>query len=104
MNETELRRKQLLEETRRRYSENKIPPAVHPRYTSIYSNLYRGEEEHQKGTGSFGVRLLLATILFAAFLAMDSQKVKVAEVDSRRIITEIKKNADLENFQSPLLK
>lgn len=81
MNETELRRKRLLEETRRRYAETRIPPAVHPRYSSVYSNLYRGSVENERESGSFGIRLVLAIVLFAAFIAMDDQKVTVANVD-----------------------
>lgn len=91
MNEAEKRRKRLLEETRRKYSETRIPPAVHPRYNTIYSDLYRSGEEKTGGAGGLGVRLVVAVLLFAAFIAMDDQKVKVASVDSSRIVTEIEK-------------
>ena len=34
MNETEKRRKELLEQTRKKYSNSNINPAVHPRYSA----------------------------------------------------------------------
>lgn len=94
MNETEMRRKRLLEETRRRYGETRVPPAVHPRYSSVYSNLYRSGAEEVRDSGTFGVRLVLAIVLFAAFIALDDQKIKVANVDSKSIIAEIERNFD----------
>lgn len=90
MTDTERRRKRLLEETRRKYSEERIPPAVHPRYSAIYSDLYYDEEENGK-SGSFGVRLFLAVLLFAAFIALDNRGENIAKVDSRQIVEEIKK-------------
>lgn len=51
MNETERRRKQLLEETRRKYVDSRTPPAVHPRYEAIYSDLY--EENSTRNDGFF---------------------------------------------------
>lgn len=90
MNETEKRRRQLLEETRRRYGDRRVVPAVHPRYSSIYSELYRDEEEWEP-SGGFGLRLFIAVLLFAGFIAMDSGKAVVANVDSKRIVSEIQK-------------
>lgn len=91
MNETEKRRKQLLEETRRRYSESGIFPAVHPRYGSVYANLYANEDEEYRMSRSLGFRFIIAIMLFSVFIAMDEQKVQIADVDSKRIVTEIQK-------------
>lgn len=90
MNETEKRRRQLLEETRRRYGDMRVIPAVHPRYRGIYSELYRDEEAPEK-MGGFGIRLMCAVLLFAGFIAIDSGRVTVARVDSKRIVNEIQK-------------
>ena len=49
MNETEKRRRQLLEETRRKYGDTRTPPAVHPRYGAIYSDLYEGKQAQNDG-------------------------------------------------------
>lgn len=91
MNETEKRRKQLLEETRRRYGDSRVPPAIHPRYGGVYTNLYGNENEEAGMPRSFGVRLMIAIVLFSAFIAMEDQKVKVANVSSERIVSEIEK-------------
>lgn len=91
MNDTEKRRRQLLEETRRRYGDTRVPPAIHPRYGSIYSELYRSGEERAGISGTFGIRFIIAVMMFAAFIAMDNQKMKIASVDSKRIVTEIEK-------------
>ena len=60
MNDPERRRRQLLEETRERYSDRFVPPAVHPRYGSSYRKLY-GEEEIE-GVSTFGVRAFFLSI------------------------------------------
>ena len=61
MNETERRRKQLLEETRRKYVDSRTPPAVHPRYEAIYSDLY---EENSTRNDGFFFRTVIAVLLF----------------------------------------
>ena len=73
MTESEKRREELLRRARTIYSDKKIPPAVHPRYQSFYTKLYDTQEEHEM-TGShstFGVRMFIAILLFALFVAMD---------------------------------
>ena len=72
MNDSEKRRRQLLEETRSLYSDRNSPPAVHPRYKFAYARLYGSEDEMAPGT--FGLRLFLCFMLFAAFVAMDNNK------------------------------
>ena len=46
MNESELRRRELLRQTRRLYNDHNEIPAVHPRYGSICSSLYGDGQEH----------------------------------------------------------
>ena len=75
MNDSEKRRRQLLEETRSLYSDRNSPPAVHPRYKFAYARLYGDEEEMAPGT--FGLRLFLCFMLFAAFVAMDNNGITV---------------------------
>ena len=79
MNESEKRRKQLLEETRSLYSDWRTPPAVHPRYRAAYGKLYKREEDQEEMPGTFGLRALLCFLLFAAFVAMDQQGGKILE-------------------------
>ena len=40
MNDSELRRRELLKQTRRLYQDSAAIPAVHPRYGHIYHELY----------------------------------------------------------------
>lgn len=92
-NDSERRRRELLEQTRQRYSDRFTPPAVHPRYSSSYNRLY-GEE----GAGSestFGARVFLCLLLFVAFVTMDMKKQEVFHVDSQRIVNEITTDLDV---------
>lgn len=93
MNDSEKRRRELLERTRELYSDCGEPPAVHPRYRSFYQQIYPGDEETPSGT--FGVRVFLCLLLFAAFVAMDTGKQKIWNVDSNRIVQEITTDMDV---------
>ena len=87
MNDSEKRRKQLLNQTRNLYSDHRIPPAVHPRYANTYASLYGEEEDEVPGT--FGLRTILCILLFAAFVTMDYQGEKIADVSSSQIVNVI---------------
>lgn len=93
MNQSEEYRKELLDHARNLYSDKRTPPAVHPRYGSVYSEFY-GEPEEK--TGTFGLRLMLAMLLFAAFITMDYQQMKVVNVSSAQIVGAIGQQADME--------
>ncbi|WP_461810913.1 hypothetical protein [Faecalimonas sp.] len=86
MNEVERRRRQLLEETRKKYGDSRIVPAIHPRYGSIYSELY--EEKSERSSGLL-LRIIIAILLFVLFIVMDYSGEKVATVDSKRIVKAI---------------
>ena len=52
-------------------------PAVHPRYANAYHYLYgKSQEDINEDTkgGTFGIRLFLCALMFAAFLTMDKTK------------------------------
>lgn len=93
VNDSEKRRRQLLEETRERYSDSYYLPAVHPRYRSVYRHLYRSEEEDEQST--FGVRFLICLLLFAAFVTMDAKDEEVFHIDSQRIVHEVQRQIDV---------
>lgn len=86
------RRKELLEETRRMYGRAKTPPAVHPRYRAVYSELYPESGEGRQQGGSFGIRLFTAVLLFALFLSAEEQKFTVWNVNSTDIVAAIEKD------------
>ena len=48
MNDSEMRRRELLRQTRRLYDDKREIPAVHPRYGRIYHNLYENNTEEQE--------------------------------------------------------
>lgn len=95
MNESEKRRRELLEETRRRYSDSRMPPAVHPRYSAVYSQLYR-EEGRTETDRSLGLRFFLAVLLFVLFLAADRDSFAAKRADTGRIAARIEQPADSE--------
>ena len=98
MNQSEKRRKELLESTRALYRDSRIPPAVHPRYGNVYSDLY-GEEAP---AGSLGLRVVLCCILFAAFVMMDYKDVKIAQVSSQMVTQTIESDSDLAEVRKDL--
>lgn len=92
MNDTELRRKELLESARSLYSEKYNPPLVHPRYTNVYSER-KGYEEQ---SGTFGVRVLLCCIILTLFVIADNKGLKIMSVDSNQIINAVEDSKLLE--------
>lgn len=89
MNPSEKRRKELLERTRNLYTDSRIPPAVHPRYHSLYGQLY-GTEEEEETVSTFGIRAFICFLLLAAFITMDRQDKKLFEtIGSKQIVQEI---------------
>lgn len=94
MNEAEKRRKQLLEQTRARYSEQRMPPAVHPRYGAVYNQLYGQDEEMKVST--LGVRTFLCVLLFTMFVAMDYKEEEVLNINSSKIIEVISTDLDVQ--------
>ena len=93
INDVEKRRLQLLQETRKNYSDKYSPPAVHPRFQSTYDSLYRERQNEQKEEqGTFFVRAVIAVLLFALFFLMDYSKEKIGTVDSQIVIHEVQRN------------
>ena len=82
MNDPEMRRRELLRQTKRLYDERKDIPAVHPRYGRIYHELYHKEAGQQDQTGgSFYLRLVIGILCFISFVYMDQSNAGVAEVE-----------------------
>ena len=97
MNDSELRRRELLRQTRKLYDDRRDIPAVHPRYGRIYHNLYQEQAEDQEPSGStFYIRLVIGILLFVCFVYMDQSKAGIAEVNSTAIVDQIEKDVDAE--------
>ncbi len=99
MNDSEMRRRELLRQTRRLYDEKQELPAVHPRYGNIYHSLYDGDDEVPSG-GSFYIRLVIGILCFVCFVYMDQSKVSVAEVSSSTIVEQIEKDMDTDTIKA----
>lgn len=93
MNDSEIRRRKLLEQTRELYHDRRGVPAVHPRYKSAYSQIY--EDETAVQTGTFGIRLFICILLFACFVSFDKNNTEFREVNSSRIVEEISGDLDI---------
>lgn len=76
------------------YNERRPIPAVHPRYGTAYRQLYE-DEQAAAAPGTFGLRVFLCLLLFAAFVAMDKNGSEVISVDSSRIVKEITYDLDV---------
>ena len=95
MNDSELRRRELLRQARRRYDDNRASPAVHPRSGRIYHNLYEDNTEEQESSGgTFYIRLVIGILCFVCFVYMDQSKAEIAQVNSTAIVHQIEKDMD----------
>lgn len=98
MNESERRRKQLLEEARSLYSDKHDPPAIHPRYQSFYTKLYGKEEGEEDETSTFAIRGFICILLFCVFVVADYKGADFAKVDSKKVVQEIEYQIDLKKI------
>ena len=100
MNDSEMRRRELLRQTRKLYNERQDIPAVHPRYGRIYHNLYgAGDDGAEQVKGSFYLRLVIGILCFICFVYMDQSKAEVAQVNSTTIVNQIEKTVDDETVK-----
>ena len=109
MNESELRRRELLRQTRKLYNDHNELPAVHPRYGRICSSLYGdGQTDRQPETApasSFPIRLVIGILCFAFYIWLDQSGTEVAQVSSSVIAEQIGQDMDadalIETLASP---
>ena len=90
MNETEKRRKKLLEQTRNLYQDEKLNPAVHPRYKAAYNRIYPEQSYGYKGTT--GIRIIICFLLFFAYISMGVKDTVFFEMDNMQIRNKIMHN------------
>ena len=106
--ESEVRRRRLWEENRRRQrNTGMITPAIHPRYGRLYRELYPDGLEQSAGNGaedldkkensrgSCTTRLILSTFLFLVFLYVSQNSVELQGISSHEIIEKIQENHDI---------
>ncbi len=87
MTETEKRRTELLNQTRQLYSDKYAPPAVHPRYSSVYKSLYQQEPQKSR-RGSLKITVLILVLLIGAFVIVKEDKMD----EVKTVIYEIKED------------
>ena len=96
--ESEVRRRRLWEENRRRQrNTGMITPAIHPRY-GLEQSAGNGAEDLDKkenSRGSFTTRLILSTFLFLVFLYVSQNSVELQGISSHEIIEKIQENHDI---------
>lgn len=97
MTETERRRAELLEYTRKLYSDRYTPPAVHPRFHTTYQSLYGKNEEMEEKGGTFSIRMVVAILLFGLFVAASKSDYQT-EMVVQGIEQELKTFVDLSMF------
>lgn len=99
MNESEMRRRELLKQTRRLYNDHHEIPAVHPRYGRIYSNLYGNEHPGTRQTetsgNSFYIRLVIGILCFVFYVYLDQTQAEIAQVSSTVIAEHIGQDTDM---------
>ena len=106
--ESEVRRRRLWEENRRRQrNTGMITPAIHPRYGRLCREVFcslvefgkrNGAEDLDKkenSRGSFTTRLILSTFLFLVFLYVSQNSVELQGISSHEIIEKIQENHDI---------
>lgn len=101
MNDSEKRRQQLLQETRKLYSEKGMMPAVHPRYEAAYHKLY-GNDGAAVPKGTFVIRLLLCVFFFVLFITVDRQNETILSAGSNEILNQIRQDMNLEGIWNRL--
>lgn len=90
VNDTERRRKKLLEQTRNLYQEDIRNPAIHPRYRASYYRLYPEEKGYQKGT--LGIRCVICILAFAAYIMAQTSGIPIGEMEEMQVRETITQN------------
>ena len=74
---------------------------IEGRYHYLYGKSQEDINEDTKG-GTFGIRLFLCALMFAAFLTIDKQKQEVFHMSSSDIANEITKDTDIQEIWKSL--
>lgn len=91
------RRRELLRQSKRMLSSAENVPAVHPRYGSLYNELYGEKQEQPKS--SLYIRSAIAMICFVCYIWMAREDVTVANVNSTKIVNQIEQQMDMETVK-----
>ncbi len=95
MTEAELRRVELLAQTRNTYKERGNIPAIHPRYRSVYNEVYGSTETPSKDGVSF--RLAIALFIFVVYAMISYKEFSVGGLNSDMVVEAISTNIEVVN-------
>lgn len=98
MNESELRRKELLAQMRNSNLISHEFPAIHPKYGNLYRNLY-SQNERPQPKNSFLLRFCLSSVCFLMYISIASADSDIAEVYCSQITSCIQTPFDYEEIQ-----
>lgn len=101
MTETEKRRSSLLEQTRKIYSDQYTPPAIHPRFKGAYQSIYKNENmvKREGVKSTFSIRMVIAVLLFGLFAMASYNEVRGTEKVVAEIQRELVGLVDLSLFR-----
>lgn len=96
MKDSQLRRQELLVQTRKLYSDKGKIPAVHPRYGTFGMNTDLKEKNVDNNQLSFfKFRLLLAVLLMIIYAGVDYTDTIIAGYTSEDVIEAVSQNVDV---------
>ncbi len=93
MTDTELRRIELLAQTRNSHKNYETTPLVHPRYGLGQQS---SEYSQKKTNGSFSLRLTLALFLFVVYAMISYKEYSIGDLDSQDIVEAVSLDIELE--------
>ncbi len=95
MTEAELRRVELLAQTRSTYKERGNIPAIHPRYRSVYNEVYGDNATSSKDGVSF--RLAIALFIFVVYAMISYKEYSFGEFNNETIVEAISTDIEVVN-------
>lgn len=98
MNESEKRRRDLLDEARYMNRDRNGLPAIHPRYRNAYSKLYSDTDSKigGEGAGTLGIRVFICLLLFGLYVAADHENFSFGKVDAVSVVKQIEHQTDIQ--------
>lgn len=95
MTEAQQRRQELLNQTRKLYSDKGTVPAVHPRYGNFGINSNNSKIEENEKISSFRMRVIAAILLFLIYAGLDYSGSTLMEFTSEDIVNVVSNHIDV---------
>lgn len=94
MTESEARRAELVQQTRRYYREQGNLPIIHPRYGTYFP----GKEKRGSGN-TFFLRLTVSVVCFLCYMWMSHDQIQMGNVTTDTIVEQIEAPMDFTNMR-----